>query len=142
MIVIQEYVRDWMTRDIITTTPTTPLGHARKLMIENNIRRLPVVGDEGLVGIITRNDIHEAEPAEMSSVSIWELHQLLSRLYVKGEMTPNPITVTPDDTIGHAANLMLKNKVGGLPVVAANGQLVGIITESDIFRLVVRELGE
>ena len=139
---IQEYVRDWMTRDIITTTPTTPLGHARKLMIENNIRRLPVVGDEGLVGIITRNDIHEAEPAEMSSVSIWELHQLLSRLYVKGEMTPNPITVTPDDTIGHAANLMLKNKVGGLPVVAANGQLVGIITESDIFRLVVRELGE
>ena len=139
---IQEYVRDWMTRDIITTTPTTPLSNARKLMIENNIRRLPVVDDEGLVGIITRNDIHEAEPAEISSVSIWELHQLLSRLYVKGEMTPNPITVTPDDTIGHAANLMLKNKVGGLPVVAANGQLVGIITESDIFRLVVRELGE
>ena len=139
---IQEYVRDWMTRDIITTTPTTALSNARKLMIENNIRRLPVVDDEGLVGIITRNDIHEAEPAEISSVSIWELHQLLSRLYVKGEMTPNPITVTPDDTIGHAANLMLKNKVGGLPVVAANGKLVGIITESDIFRLVVRELGE
>jgi CBS domain-containing protein len=56
-------------------------------------------------------------------------------------MTPDPITVTPDDTIGHAANLMLKNKDGGLPVVTVNGELVRIITESDIFRLVVRELG-
>jgi len=138
----QEFVRDWMTREVVTTAPSTPLANARKLMKENNIRRLPVLDEGKLVGIITLSDLHEAEPAELDSLNIWDLHGLLSRLYVKGEMTLDPITVSPDDTIGHAANLMLENKVSALPVIGENQQIIGIITESDIFRLVIREWGK
>lgn len=138
----QELVKDWMTRKVVTTSPTTPLTLARELMKHHDIRRLPVLDEGNLVGIITFWDIHEVEPVEISSASMWELHSVLSRLYVSGDMTPGPVTISPEDTIGHAANVMLENKVSGLPVVGANQQLVGIITESDIFRLVIKEWGK
>ena len=134
----QEFVRDWMARKVIEVTPTTPLVNARKLMKQHGIRRLPVIEDDELVGIITRSDIHTTDAPEMNSLTIGDLHETLSHIMVKGEMTPDPITVHAEDSLGVAAKLMLDNKISGLPVVDDDRRVIGMITESDIFRAVVR----
>ncbi len=131
-------VRDWMTRDPITVSLKTSLPEAHKLMKECHIRRLPVVDHDRLVGIVTLGDIREASPSDATSLSIFELHYLLAKLTIAEMMTRDPITVAPDATIRDAAKLMLEHKIGGLPVVE-NGKLVGIITESDIFRVLAQE---
>jgi CBS domain-containing protein len=136
----KEQVFRWMSHDPITVTPNTGMLDASNIMHKYDIRRLPVVDDNGkLVGIVTRGDIREASPSDATSLSIWELNYLLTKVKVKEIMTRNPITVYSTDTISKAARLMLENKVGGLPVVdSLYGTLMGIITESDIFRLIVR----
>lgn len=132
-----ELVRDWMTPDPICAAPDLTLPEAHKLMEEHHIRRLPVVDKhDQLVGIVTRGDIRGAEPSGATSLSIFELNYLLSRLTVDKIMTRKPVAITPDTTIGEAARLMLDKKIAGLPVEEA-GRVVGILTESDIFRLVV-----
>jgi CBS domain-containing protein len=131
-------VRDWMTPDPITVDPQTTLPAAHKLMKESHVRRLPVVDKGHLVGIVTLGDLREASPTDATSLSIFELNYLLSHLTIEQIMTRDPYTLSPDTTIEAAARLMLEHKIGGLPVVDA-GRLVGIITESDIFRMLVRE---
>jgi acetoin utilization protein AcuB len=135
-----ELVMHWMSYEPITVTPDTGMLDADNILRQYNIRRLPVVNDNGqVVGIVTRGDIREASPSDATSLSVWELSYLLAKLKIKNIMTPNPIIVYTTDTITKAANLMLENKVSGLPVVdPADGTLKGIITESDIFRLVVQ----
>ena len=128
-------VRDWMTSDPITVTSNSSLPDAHKLMTDYKIRRLPVVDDGELVGIVTRGDVRGAEASEATSLSIYELHYLLSKLTVGKIMHEPVITVSPDATIAEAAGLMLKHKIAGLPVVEG-GKVVGILTESDIFRIV------
>jgi len=101
-----------------------------------------VVDENGhLVGIVTLGDVREASPSDATSLSIFELNYLLARLTVDKIMTRKVITVTPDTPIYEAARLMLEHKIGGLPVVE-NGRVVGIITESDIFKMVVRLAAE
>jgi acetoin utilization protein AcuB len=134
-----ELVRDWMTHMVITVTPETTLTDAERVMVTKTIRRLPVIEDGQLVGIVTYGDIRRALPSAATSLNIWELNYLLAKVKVSEIMTPNPITVSQNATIGEAAQLMLNNMISGLPVVDGQGDLVGIITESDIFRLVVRE---
>lgn len=130
------FVRDWMTPHPITIDPKTVLPDAHRLMQDSHIRRLPVVDRGNLVGIVTLGDIREAEPSQATTLSIYEIHYLLSKLTVEHIMTRNPITIAPEQTIRDAARLMLENKIGGLPVVEPKtGKLVGIITESDIFRI-------
>ncbi|MCB0004123.1 MAG: CBS domain-containing protein [Anaerolineae bacterium] len=131
------HVKDWMTRRVITVDPRTSLPDAHKLMRTNNIRRLPVVERGRLVGIVTRSDIREASPSEATTLSIWEMHYQLSKLSVAVIMTKDPYTVTPDTTIKDAAKLMYTYKFGGLPVVNDAGELQGIMTESDIFRILI-----
>lgn len=131
------HVKDWMTRRVITVDPRTSLPDAHKLMRTNNIRRLPVVERGRLVGIVTRSDIREASPSEATTLSIWEMHYQLSKLSVGVIMTKDPFTVTPDTTIKDAAKLMYTYKFGGLPVVNDAGELQGIMTESDIFRILI-----
>lgn len=134
----QELVKDWMTRDVITVTPETPLPEAHQIMMNEEIRRLPVVDEIGkLVGIVTLGDVRGAQPSPATSLSIWELNYLLSNLKVKEIMTPDPVTLSCEATIGEAARAMLENRVSGLPVVDFHGNLQGIITESDIFSMVV-----
>lgn len=128
-----------MSREVVTASPETSVLKAGQRMIERTIRRLPVVEDGRLVGIVTHGDVRGARSVSSSGLDIWELSFRLSRLTVREIMTPNPVTILPDDTIGMAAQLMLKYMIGGLPVVDAQERLVGIITESDIFRLVVRD---
>lgn len=131
-------VREWMTSPVITITPGTSMNAAYRLMKENNIRRLPVVKQDELVGIVTLGDIREARPSQATTLSIWEMSELLDKLAINEIMSQEVLTIRPDDTIIDAARLMLNRKISGLPVVDSTGALVGILTESDIFRMVIR----
>jgi acetoin utilization protein AcuB len=134
----KELVRDWMTADPITVGADTSLPEAHQIMVSEEIRRLPVVDEQGhLVGIVTLGDVRGAQPSPATSISIWEMNYLLSSLTVSRIMTPDPTTIHPDQTIGEAARVMLENRISGLPVTDLDGRLVGIITESDIFSMVV-----
>lgn len=109
-------------------------------MTTHGIRRLPLVDRHGhLVGIITLGDVRGAEPSQATSLSIWEMNYLMAKLKAKEIMTSNPITVFETATIGAAARIMLDSRISGLPVVDRASALVGIITESDIFSMVVLE---
>jgi acetoin utilization protein AcuB len=132
----QELIKDWMTKEVVVVSPKTTVPDAHRLMTEKGIRRLPVMDRDKLVGIVTRGDVRGAEPSEATTLSIWELNYLLARLKLSEIMTRKPVTISPNATVGEAAQVMLDNKISGLPVVDGNGKLVGIITESDIFRLV------
>jgi CBS domain-containing protein len=131
-------VSDWMTKNVITTTRQTPISHAHQVMSEKNIRRLPVVENGKLLGIVTIGDVREASPSDATTLSIWELNYLWAQLTVEKIMTRNLLTVAPETPILDAAEMMLEHKVSGLPVVDEDKNLVGIITESDIFRMLVR----
>lgn len=134
----QELIKDWMTREVISIAPDTPLPEAHRLMTEKQIRRLPVIKEGRLIGIVTRGDVREAEPSDATSLSIWEVNYLLSKLKIEKIMTRDVVTIDQEATIGEAAKLMMEQKISGLPVVDNKGNLVGIITESDIFRTVVK----
>jgi acetoin utilization protein AcuB len=134
----KELIKDWMSTDVITITPETTLPEAHKLMISEEIRRLPVVDHDGrLVGIVTIGDIRSAEPSPATTLSVWEMNYLLSSLKIEAIMTKNPTTITPDATLGEAARMMLEHRISGIPVVDADHRVIGIITESDIFTMVV-----
>ncbi len=126
-----------MTANPVTCASDTSLPEAHQLMTERNVRRLPVIDNGRLVGIVTLGDVRGAEPSGATSLSIFELHYLLARLPVSRIMQKRVITISPEATIAEAASLMLKHKIAGLPVLE-NEQVVGILTESDIFRLVAQ----
>ena len=130
-------VRDWMSPNPVTIGPKTSLHDAHALMKERHVRRLMVVEGGKLAGIVTLGDVREAEPSSATSLSIYELHYLLAKLTIDEIMTRNPVTVQAGATIRDAARLMLEHQVGGLPVMRGD-KLVGIITESDIFRVLVQ----
>jgi acetoin utilization protein AcuB len=130
----QSEVQDWMTENPATVSPTATLAEAYDLMLEREVRRLPVV-DHDLVGIITLGDILRHVPVG-SEEGDTETRLLLTEKQVCDVAAYDPVTINPSATIQEAAERMLEYQVGGLPVVR-NGKLVGIITESDIFRLVV-----
>ena len=135
----QELVNEWMTREVITITPDISLKEAHDIMNAKSIRRLPVVIHGKVVGIVTLGDIRGAGPSMASSLSVWEINDLLAKLKVAEIMTRDPTTIHENTGIGEAARVMLEKKFSGLPVVDQENQLVGIITESDIFRLVASE---
>ena len=134
----RNFVRDWMTPDPITIKPKATLPEAHRIMKEKNIRRLPVVDNGHIVGILTLGDVREAGPSDATSLSVFELNYLLAQLTVDKIMSRHPKTIQADATIFEAARLMLEHKIGGLPVVEDN-RLIGIITESDIFREMVTQ---
>lgn len=131
-------VRDWMTSDIVSVTPDTPIAQAHQIMKKNHIRRLPVVQDDILKGIVTIGDVREASPSGATTLSIWELNYLWSQLSVKDVMSHKVLTLLPTDPMIKAAALMLEHKISGLPVVDENNIVIGIVTESDVFRMIVK----
>ncbi|MCP4360902.1 MAG: CBS domain-containing protein [Chloroflexi bacterium] len=134
----KELVKDWMTKEVISVSSGTTLPEAHQIMMNEEIRRLPVVDAENQVaGIITLGDVRGAQPSPATSLSIWELNYLLSSLKVEKIMTPDPITINIEATIGEVARTMLENRISGLLVIDDAGKLAGIITESDIFSMVV-----
>jgi acetoin utilization protein AcuB len=126
-----------MTRSPFTVRSDGSVGDARETMKRERIHRLPVADKKGhLVGIVTEKDILYASPSPASTLDVWEMNSLLSRLTVGEVMTSDPISVTPDVPIEQAARIMADNDIGGLPVVEKE-TLVGIITESDIFKVFI-----
>ena len=95
-----------------------------------------------VVGIMTRSDVRSAEPSMATTLNVWEMNYLLAQLRVRDVMTKKPITIHPEDTIKKAAELMHEHRIGALPVVDLQGQLVGIITESDVFRILINWFNE
>lgn len=132
----QLLVKEIMTRETKSISPDTVLPEAHQVMIMNNVRRLPVVKGDKLKGIVTLSDIQQASPSDATSLSVWELNYLLSKLTIKKIMTSPVMTIREDDSVNRVASMMLDHKFGGVPVVNSAGRLVGMVTESDIFRLV------
>lgn len=133
-------VRDVMTSPAITIPPDCTVPGAMALMRQHRIRHLPVVENGRLVGIISRGDLREASSKEAVNADTYEINFMLSKLTVSKLMARKVYTVTPDAFIVHAAGLMTENKIAGLPVVEQDGSVIGIITESDLLRLLVRKL--
>lgn len=130
-------VRDWMTPDPVTITDETSLFHAYELMQDRGIRRLPVVDAGGqIAGIITRSDLLKVLPFTQGASNHADIAFALAGQTVAEVMTRAPLTVAPEEPIARVAKHMYARKISGMPVVAA-GRVVGIITETDIFRMVV-----
>lgn len=136
-------VRDWMEKDVVTADPNLGMLKAHKLMRDHNIRRLPVVNKRGeLVGLVTRSDIRKAEPSGATTLNVWEMNYLLAQLKLKQIMTKQVVTCRAQDSIKTAAIKLFENKIGALPVVDGHNKIVGIITESDIFRVLIQWMSE
>ena len=134
-------VSDRMSHPVITVTPKMPMQEAHKMMRDENVRRLPVVDERGkLVGIVSESDFLHAAPSDVSSLSVWEMNYMLSKITVEKIMTRDVITTQADTPIEEAARSMVDNKIGGLPVLKS-GELVGIITETDLFKVFLEMLG-
>jgi len=130
-----------MSHPVITIQPEIPIMEAHGLMQNEHIRRLPVINKrKQLVGIVSERDILHAEPSDVTSLSIWEEHYLLSKITVKEVMTRDVITITENTPLEEAARIMADNKIGGLPVLR-DGRVVGIITETDLFKIFLEILG-
>lgn len=127
-------IKDWMTKDPVTITEDTSMIKAIHIMKERRFRRLPVVTQGRLVGMVTDRDLKEAAPSKATTLDVHELYYLLAELQVKEIMSHNPLSVSADDTVEHAAQIMLDHTISGLPVVDTSGKVVGIITQSDVFR--------
>ena len=127
-------VSDWMTRDPLTVAPETPVMDALKMIKERRVRRLPVMQGGKLIGITTRKDLKDAMPSKATTLSVWELNYLLSKLTVEEIMARPVITASADEHMEDAALRMQEHKIGGLPVVDPSGRLAGIITTSDVIR--------
>ena len=134
-------VRERMSQEPVTITSDVSVTDALRLMRERKIRRLPVLDSHGkLVGIVSDQDLLYASPSPVSSLSVWEMNYLLARLKVEEVMTRKVITVTEDTPLEEAARIMADNKIGGLPVMR-DDKLVGIVTETDLFKIFLELLG-
>lgn len=135
-------VRNWMSRNVVTIGPGDSLQVAVDLLRRHSVRMLPVVKDGQLKGLITDSDVKRVSASDANSLEIHELIYLLSQVKVAEFMTRKVVVVRPDHTVQEAAWMMLNNKISGMPVVDDNGQVVGIITESDVFRLLLSLTGD
>ena len=135
----RDMVRDWMTSNPIIISSNCTLPEAYWLMVNNKIRRLPVVDKDTLVGIVTLDDLRGKVPATLIGMDPVRASDILTKLPVRQVMSENPKTITADATLVYAARLMLEFKISALPVMN-NAKLIGIITESDIFGALVKRI--
>lgn len=133
-------VGERMSKPVITIGPDTPIAEALNLMKVEHVRRFPVIKEGKLVGFVSDQDLLNASPSPVSTLSIWEMNYLLNKITVSEVMTKNVFTVTEDTPIEQAARIMADNKIGGLPVMR-DGGVVGIITETDLFKMFLELMG-
>jgi len=134
-------VRDRMSKHPITITADVHIDEALKMMRDNKVRRLPVIDkDSQLMGIVSEMDLLYASPSPATSLSVYEIHYLMARITVQDVMTKEVISIEENTPLEEAARIMVDNKIGGLPVVR-NGTVVGIITETDLFKIFLELLG-
>lgn len=130
-------VRDILSSPAICIDCHATLPEAFALMQEHNIRRLPVLEDRELVGILTLGDVRGALPSEVTTLNRGELGYLMQQVSVERVMRHPVITVQPETKLANAARLMVKHRISGLPVVDTDGTVLGLVTESDIFRILI-----
>lgn len=133
-------VGERMSQPVISVSPDTPIHDALAMFKKEHIRRAPVIKDGKMVGIVTETDLLNASPSPVSTLSVWEMNYLLSKVTVKQVMSKKVLTVKRDTPIEEAARIMADNKLGGLPVVDDN-KVVGIITETDLFKVFLELMG-
>ncbi|MDP2800165.1 MAG: CBS and ACT domain-containing protein [Deltaproteobacteria bacterium] len=134
-------VKGWMASEVVVIDENTSMMKATQMMKEQNIRRLPVLRKGKLVGIITDRDLKDAAPSKATSLDVHELYYLLSEIKVKDIMAKGLITINGDDTVEKAAVIMLENRISGLPVVNNKGDLIGVITLTDVLKVLVSITG-
>lgn len=136
------FVGSIMTPEVITIAPTSSIGAAIELMREHGFRRLPVVEDGKLIGIVTDRDLRQATNSPLVLRERWYSEFLLEAIKVRSCMTPDPITVTPATPVADAAILLRRHKIGGVPVVAAEqgDHVVGMVTITDMLDCLIKLL--
>ena len=134
-------VKNWMSKEAVTVDANDSMTAATKMLKEHHIRMLPVMKHGKLVGVVTDRDLKRASASDATTLEIHELLFLVSKIKVADIMTKDPLTVPPDYTIGETAELLLDNKISGVPVVENGGRLVGVITEADVFRAIISLTG-
>ena len=133
-------VGERMSKPVIYISPDLPINEALNLMKRERIRRTPVVQDGKLVGIVSDKDLLNASPSPATSLSVWEMNYLLSKITVKDVMTRKVLTVSENTPIEEAARIMADNKIGGMPVMN-DDKVTGIITETDLFKVLLEMMG-
>jgi len=134
-------VKNWMSQPAITVNEKDSMQDATKIMKKNNISILPVLKKEILVGVITDGDLKRASASDATSLEIHELFYLISKIKIKDIMSGTPITVPPDFSVEETAEILLKNKISGVPVVDNQGHVLGIITQNDLFKVLMALTG-
>jgi acetoin utilization protein AcuB len=134
-------VANWMSKNIVTVDENDSMQDAMKLLKEHDIRMLPVMKKGKLVGIVTDRDLKRASASDATTLEVHELLYLLTRIKVKNIMTKEVITVPPDFTVEETAQVLQTNKISGVPVVNTEGQIVGTITKTDLFRVLISLTG-
>ncbi len=134
-------VGDRMAKPVLSVAPETPVQDALAQMRSDKVSRYPVMNKKGkMVGIVCESDLLNASPSEATTLSVWEINYLLSKITVERVMSKNVITVNEDSTLEEAARLMADHRIGGLPVIRDH-EVVGMITETDLFRLFLEMMG-
>ncbi|MCJ7538603.1 MAG: CBS and ACT domain-containing protein [Desulfobacterales bacterium] len=134
-------VKNWMSKPAITIDAGASMNDAIKLLKNNNIKMLPVMEKGKLVGIVTDRDLKRASASDATSLEIHELLYLISNIKIKEIMTKNPITVPQDYTVEETAEILLKHNISGVPVVDQYHDVVGTITQNDLFRILISLTG-
>ena len=134
-------VKNWMSKDVVTVDAQDSVQDAALLLRRHNIRGLPVLDQAKLVGIITDRDIKKASASDATSLEAHELLYLIAKLKVEDVMTKDPVTVPVDYTVEEAAQILLEKDLSRVPVVAHTGQVKGMITQADIFRVLISLTG-
>ena len=135
------FVINRMTKNPMTVTADTKVDEVAHLMKKHNFRRLPVVDDGKLVGFLSDSDLMRVAPSPATTLSRYEINSLLAKMCVRDIMKKDVVSVNVGATIEEAALIMYKNKIGGMPVVSNMGAVVGVITETDIFKTFVDVMG-
>jgi len=130
-------VENWMNPNVVTVDADDSMLDATKLLKEHNIRHLPVLEKGKLVGVITDRDLKRASPSDATALEAHELLYLIANIKVREIMTKNPITVPYNYTIEEAAELLLQARISGMPVVDKDGDVIGTITQTDLFKVLI-----
>lgn len=134
-------VKDWMSKEVVTVDVNDSMLSATKLLKQQKIRMLPVMKKGKLVGVVTDRDLKGASASDATTLEVHELLYLISKIKVSEIMTKNPVTVPPDFTVEETAEVLLASKISGVPVVDYAGKVVGTITQTDLFKVLVSLTG-
>ncbi len=130
-------VKNWMSKEVVTVEADDSMQNAIYILQEQNIKKLPVMEKGQIAGIITDRDLKKASPSDATTLDMHELLFLISKIKVRDLMTKPVYTVQPDYTVEEAAAILLEKRISGLPVVDESNRLIGIITRSDLFRVII-----